>query len=90
VGHDASDDLERHEPDDQDERDRQVPAVGVRTDGVGMAPMVMVLTVMVVAFVMVVVLAHGSVTEGQHNRKRCVHQARWGERASDTNPNPKR
>jgi hypothetical protein len=66
VRQDASDDLESHEPDDQQERDGEVPTVRVRAHGVGVASGTMVVTGVIVTRLAsigmpmrIVILGHG-------------------------------
>jgi hypothetical protein len=56
MGHDASDDFERHEPDDEQERDRQCSPVCVGADVMYVATTVVM---MVAARVIVLVLLTG-------------------------------
>ncbi len=53
---DADDDLEDHERDDEQERDGQIPSIGVRAHGVRMA-----VAVVVVMMTVVTVVVHGSI-----------------------------
>jgi len=62
VRQNPDDDLEQHEGDDQDERDRQVPAIGIRSDAVRMPRTAVIVVAMIMlmsgAAPIIVRLAH--------------------------------
>jgi hypothetical protein len=62
VGDDPDDHLEEHEPDDQRERDRQIPPIGIGGDAMRVTTMIVmvIVAIMVVAVMMMmrVIVGH--------------------------------